>query len=140
MKTIDTASAILKAGNLKDTRPRRIVLDALKRHKKPVSPYALQRWLAAKASELNIATIYRVLDALKDAHIVHSHPCDGSVFLCSMPDNTGHHGFLHCTSCENIEEYADERLCTIENQIARHAKFKPQMHLSEVIGLCSHCA
>jgi Fur family ferric uptake transcriptional regulator len=139
MRISKTASDILKDGKLKDTHPRRMVLDALQKQKKPIAPYALQRWLAKKEEELNIATIYRVLDALKRADIVHEDSCDGSVFLCSMPDTKGHHGFLHCTSCHQISEYVDARLCAIENTIARAAKFKATSHLSEVLGLCSSC-
>lgn len=140
MKTApDTASQILKASYLKDTRPRRIVLDALKLQKKPMSPYALQRWLAAKKNDLNIATIYRVLDTLKDAQIIHEDSCEKSVFLCSMPTIKGHHGFLHCTSCHQIKEYTDARLCVIEDKIAHDAHFQPATHLSEVLGTCSSC-
>ena len=132
-------NSLLDHSGLKDTQPRRLIAEALRSTKKTATPADLQRQLAVKKIDLNIVTIYRVLDAFEKAGIVHKHPCNGSFSLCSIPEKKGHHGFLHCTSCDSISEFADERLCAIENTIAREAKFQPDGHVSEVVGTCSSC-
>jgi Fur family transcriptional regulator, ferric uptake regulator len=125
---------------LKNTQPRRTVMQALSRIRKQVSAYDLQRWMASKGDAMNQVTVYRVLDAFEKAGIVHKHPCDGNFSLCSIPDRKGHHGFLHCHDCGHVEEFCSEALCNIEHGIARKAGFKPSSHVSEIVGACSACS
>lgn len=133
-----TPVTLLKRAHLKDTQTRRIVLTALARLTKPVSPYDLQRKLQAK-SPLGIVTIYRILEAFEKAHIIHKHPCNGMFSLCTMPDTSGHHGFLHCHDCGKVEEFASKKLCAIEHGIAHKAGFRAATHVSEIAGTCKHC-
>ncbi len=132
-------TSVIQKFGLKDTQPRRLVFDALRQSKKSVSPHDVLVWLGKRKTPVNIVTIYRVLDAFEKASIVHRHPCNGHFSLCSIPDQNGHHGFLHCSTCDSITEFADERLCAVENAIAREAKFMPNSHVSEVVGVCSFC-
>jgi Fe2+ or Zn2+ uptake regulation protein len=134
-----SAFPLLQKSGLKDTLPRRLVFGALQNIGKTVSPYDVQRWLMKKSKEVNIVTIYRVFEAFEKAHIVHRHPCNGHFSLCSIPDLKGHHGFLHCSDCDSITEFVDERLCAIENAISLEARFHPETHVSEVVGVCSSC-
>ncbi len=132
-------SELLRKRGLRDTGPRRLVIDMLRRSKKAMSPQDIHRRISAKGSAVNAVTIYRVLQLLTDLHIVHRHPCNGLYTLCSLPGIAGHHGFLHCTSCDGIEEFIDPTLCTLEDGIARKAKFRPSGHVSEITGTCSSC-
>lgn len=131
--------SMLQIRGLKQTGPRRMIIAALQRVRGAIAPYDLQEKMAKCGQKMNAVTIYRVLRALEEHGIVHRHPCDGHYSLCTLPDQKGHHGFLHCHSCGKIDEFADERLCKIENQIARSAKFKPHEHVSEITGVCASC-
>ena len=132
-------AALLKRFSLRDTQPRRLVIEALYRSRKPLSPYDLQKKIARRGAAINTVTVYRILDVFEELGIVHKHPCNGLYSLCSIPHKKGHHGFLHCGACGRVEEFLSKRLCKIENAIARSAKFRPRSHVSEILGLCSAC-
>lgn len=130
---------MLKASGLRDTQPRRLVIEALA-HLNAVSPAAIEAWVRKKGATVNTVTVYRVLSLLERLDLVHRHPCNGEYSLCSLPGQRGHHGFLHCTSCGTVEEFLNHDLCVIENKIARSRSFRPSGHVSEIIGTCRSCS
>lgn len=135
----DQFATVLHGSGLRDTQPRRVVFQALQKLKKALTPHDLQRSLAAKKTDINIVTVYRVLEAFEKANIVHRHPCNGAFSLCTIPHQKGHHGFLHCNSCDKVEEFTDQSLCNLEHGIAKKAGFTPMDHVSEIIGRCKLC-
>ncbi len=129
----------IKASGLRDTQPRRNVLEALAKSKKPLTVSGLGSTIAKHGHAMNVVTLYRILDAFERTGIVHKHPCDGAFSLCSIPNQKGHHGFLHCRSCGAVEEYCSHDLCHMENAIARSHQFVPESHVSEILGQCRSC-
>jgi Fe2+ or Zn2+ uptake regulation protein len=130
----------LKSKGLRDTQPRRLVIEALARIRSAASPAEIHDSIDKKGAAINLVTVYRVLEVLREKHLIHQHPCDGRYSLCSMPDASGHHGFLHCSSCGKTEEFVNAALCRMEDAIARKAKFRPSEHVSELIGTCHSCS
>ncbi len=129
----------LKQYGLRDTQPRRMVLEALKRLDIPVSAYDIHAWINSRGETVSVVTVYRIVSVLEKLNVVHRHACNGLISLCSLPGTGGHHSFLHCHSCGSVEEFADPALCRAENAIAKKAKFKPLKHVSEILGICSSC-
>jgi Fe2+ or Zn2+ uptake regulation protein len=121
---------------LRDTRPRRLVLGGLMRIKGATDPRALHRRLRG---QVDLVTVYRVLRAFEAHGIVHRHPSSGGYALCTMPEAAGHHGFLSCRRCGNVEEFLDPALCRREDRIAESSGFSPERHVSDIIGLCLSC-
>ena len=138
MTIVPYQNLLLQQG-LRDTQPRRLVFASLVRHRKPVSPYDIQKSIAAKGGTVNTVTVYRILSLFEEHHLVHREAETGKYFLCSMPQKPGHHGHLKCNSCGRIDEFQSEDLCRIEDAIAQKFKFKPSAHLSEIAGTCSSC-
>jgi len=132
--------ATLKEHGLKDTQSRRFVLQALQRLKTPASPYDIQKWILAKGGSINAVTVYRIIEAFEHIGLIHRHPCDGHFALCSMPNEKGHHSFLHCTSCGKTQEFHDKQLCKAEERVARTLKFHSNTHVNEILGTCAACA
>lgn len=134
-----TIISTMKKYGLRDTQPRRAVVHALQTMKAPASAYQIRDWLSAQKIAIKPTSIYRILISLEQAQVIHKHPCNGYYALCSIPEQSGHHGFLHCSGCHKVEEFVNEELCKVENTIARTAKFKPATHVSEITGLCHPC-
>lgn len=137
--TTDRIAPLLKLHGLRDTQARRLVVEALRRQKKAMSAQEIRKAVSARGSAINAVTVYRVLEVLERLKVVHRHPCSGNLTLCTMPDQAGHHGFLHCSSCHEVEEFASPRLCEVENEVAREKHFLPHQHVCEIIGICSRC-
>lgn len=129
----------LKKNGYRDTQPRRTVVEALQKMKKPVSPYDVQKWLQKKGTKMNAVTIYRIVDVLEELGIVHKHPFSGLVSICTMPDVAGHHGFLLCRRCDRFQEFHSRELCHAENRVAQRAGYIPDKHVSEIVGICVDC-
>ncbi len=130
---------ILRAAKLRDTQPRRLVLQALIAMGKPLSPKDIYEWCIGENAAINLVTVYRILEKFEEQHIIHKHPSSGGVTLCSLPEEGGHHGFLSCQSCGRVEEFSDSDLCKEENRIAESSGFRPRHHVSEIIGECAEC-
>ncbi len=132
-------SALLRAHNLRDTRPRRAVLRALMRLGRAVSIAQIHAALERTDGGVNTVTVYRILEAFARAGIVHREPETGRFFLCQLPGEAGHHVFLQCLRCGRTEERQDARLCQAEDALAKRAGFLPQSHITQIRGTCRQC-
>jgi len=128
--------AVLARSHIRNTQPRRIILAALGTVARPLSPAEIEVQLGCT---VDLVTIYRTLALFEKNHLVHKHPSTSGYLLCTIPERFGHHGFLTCTSCKTTEEFHDPRFCKLEEAIAHRAKFSAMEHVSEILGLCSHC-
>src|SRR3989344_5666797 len=127
---------LLARSRIRNTQPRRMILAALGTVARPLSPAEIEVQLGCK---VDLVTIYRTLALFEKHHLVHKHPSTGGYLLCTIPERSGHHGFLTCTSCKTTEEFHDPGFCKLEEAIAHRAKFSATEHVSEIIGICSHC-
>lgn len=131
---------LLKARGLRDTQPRRLVVRALYALARPAQQKEVWEWIAEQDAAISLVTVYRILKAFEERHIVHRHLSTGGFTLCSLPHQPGHHGFLSCTACGEVAEFAEPDLCRIENRIAERVGFHPLHHMSEIVGTCRQCA
>jgi Fe2+ or Zn2+ uptake regulation protein len=135
-----TSQELLRSRGLKDTLPRRAVLQILDSAKNPLSIQDIHVHLTKQKQSIGVVTIYRVIEALSKAGLVHRHPLEGTLSGCTLPDVSGHHVLLHCASCGTVREVHDHELCKRENQLAKQLGFTPSHHVSELIGTCSSCS
>jgi Fe2+ or Zn2+ uptake regulation protein len=135
----DKIIGVMRQAGLRDTQPRRLVVEALRKAKKPLSPLEIRKAISARGQAINAVSVYRILEVLERHKLLHRHPCDGGVTLCSMPEMPGHHGFLHCVSCGEVEEFASHELCKVEDEVASKARFTAHSHLAELKGICIRC-
>ena len=139
MATPDPILSALQTQKIRDTQPRRLVVEALRKLGKPASVQDIQKYVRSKGNAINGVTVYRVVALLDKHKLIHRHPCGGLLTLCTMPEMRGHHGFLHCTSCESVKEFIDADLCAAENRVAQQADFLSHRHVSEILGVCKQC-
>lgn len=125
--------------NLRDTKPRRLILDVLKKQKACLLPQDIHACLRKTGERINLVTVYRVLEKFLAAGLVHRHPSTGAYLRCTEPDAKGHHGILSCSHCGKTEEFVSKDLSTIEHRIAESKGYRPRSHISEIIGDCSAC-
>ncbi len=133
------ALSAMRAAGLKETLPRRAVVEALATLSKPATPAQIAATTAKRKTPVNLVTVYRIVEALEPLGIVHRHPCSGAFSLCQLDSVAGHHGFLHCHDCGKTEEFQSEELCSLEKSIAGRAGFLSQSHVAEIVGVCRHC-
>ena len=130
---------ILRKHALRDTQPRRLVLQALIDRQKPASHKEIYEWIQQQNAAINLVTVYRTLETFEKSGILHRHPSSGGMMLCSIGEHKGHHGFLSCEKCGSVEEFCDETLQSQESHIAANAGFMPKHSISETVGVCAGC-
>lgn len=92
------------------TPQRMLIIDALINQKKPISAYDLKNHLDVKGEELNIATIYRILDFWCSLNLVHRISSINKFIFCANPDEKHTHIINCCQKCETIIESCHEKM------------------------------
>lgn len=133
----------LKAGGLKITKPRQMLVEFLAKSNKVLSPYEIRDMLKKQRINADVVTIYRVLEMLETMGLVHKVLAFNGYIRCNTKDfenaeNSCHH-YLICKSCHKVEEVEGEDLSALEKRIVRNHKFKVDSHYLEFIGFCAKC-
>jgi Fur family ferric uptake transcriptional regulator len=95
----------------------------------------------AHEKRLNIgrATVYRTLDLLCQAGLVHGHDFGQGSRRYEAMFGLLHHDHMQCTQCGAIIEFACEEIERLQEQKAREHGFTLTSHRLEMFGLCSRC-
>ena len=98
--------------------------------------------LLERRQERKIAplTVYRHLDFLMRAGLVHRLQSAQTYLPCDHPDHPHESQFLLCSSCGHVDEVESRGLATLLSQIADEHGFRPDHAVVEVKGVCGTCA
>ncbi len=133
-----TTEDIIRQAGLRATTQRKTIVQGIE-VLGCASPRDIETWIAKHGVSINTVTVYRVLEALERVKLLHRLR-DGRVSLCSMPDTHGHHAMLHCTQCDAVTEFHDERICKSVGAHAKSSGFSVEAHNTEILGVCTQCA
>lgn len=127
-----------KAG-LRLTTLRRRVLELVWQSHVPVKAYDLLAILAKERHQAAPPTVYRALDFLQEAGLVHRIASLNAFVGCGEPA-VGHMGqFLICTRCGTVAELDDRTVAHLIQQRATALGFTVSRETIEVEGRCSDC-
>ena len=128
---------LLRSAGLRVTAQRLALLEALEGRRSAVSAQDLHHELRRQEHPPGLATIYRTLQALAEAHEADTFTRDGEVTyrLCG----THHHHHLVCESCGSVQEVEAEQVETWVRNVARRAGFAVTGHTADVYGVCRDC-
>ena len=144
MKTVDSKLLLnFCIKNKKSLTPTRaLIINLLANHKKPRSAYDIQEEINKNnENNINISTIYRVLEFWIELGLVHKISFLNKFFLCVKPDEKHTHMINICTECEAIFETCNEEMGL--NFKKSTSKFKLSLnnkHSIEVPVLCESCS
>lgn len=140
---IADATPTLEQAELRPTRQRMAILQALAKSAKPVTAQALHAKLTPRGARgtrgPGLATVYRTLQALEQAGLARTFPA-GEGELAYKLCHPDHHHHLVCERCGTVVEIPS---CEVEGwaaQIARKRGFRVTAHQADIYGLCSDCA
>ena len=140
MRTID-AESILKPKSVQKSpklnRSQRITLELLSQVPESISAQNLYMLLRQKQS-IGLATVYRVLEALKRSGFIRSRINQQGESLYSIISKDE-----HCLTCINCGESVQIDKCpiqAIDHNLNQSNQFKIYYHTLEFFGLCKHCS
>lgn len=95
-----------------------------------------------KRSEKKIAplTVYRHLDFLIRAGLVHRLESTHRYIACAHPNHAHESQYLLCTSCGHADELESSNVEEILADLAKQRGFQPAKTTIELTGLCQDCA
>jgi Fur family zinc uptake transcriptional regulator len=141
--SVEQASVIFAEKNIRFTDLRRKVFEEIASTHASVGAYEVLDRLAKKGTRLAPISIYRALDALLEAGVVHRLESKNAYFACRrlhQPRTGRRPMFLSCEKCGTVQEVDGDEIFHAIDLAARGAKFEPRVRFVEVSGTCQECA
>jgi len=136
---LERAEALCRAKQLRLTPVRRRVLKLLWRSHQPVGAYQLLEELQ-RHGRATPPTVYRALDFLLQAGLVHRIATLNAFIGCPRPEHPHHGPFLICRSCQLLVELTTDRVSRVIDECTSAAGFSVSEQTIEILGRCPRCA
>ncbi len=123
------------------TPSRILVIKTLSKYQKPQSAYDLLNVInKTEKTNLNISTIYRVLDFWINLGLVHKVSAINKFLLCLTPNEKHTHMLNFCTICEKVVETCSERMGLNLKQSTKKLNLSfDSAQPIEIPVICSQC-
>jgi len=141
--SLEQATAIFAEKNIRFTDLRRKVFEEIASTQASVGAYEVLDRLAKKGTRLAPISVYRALDALLEAGVVHRLESKNAYFACRRMDKprTGRPPiFLSCEKCGAVQEVDGDEIFRAIDTAATGAEFETRVRFVEVSGTCHECA
>lgn len=137
---LSRAEAAFEARGLRLTDLRRQVFEEIAASHHSVGAYDILERMAGKGVRLAPISVYRAIDALIEAGVVHRLESKNAYFACHHAHGGGAaHLVLACERCTTVAEVPGGAAFAAIEGSARAAGFTPRLTVVEVTGLCAHC-
>lgn len=138
-RAIQVAEDICRDRGLRFTRQRRKVLELVWNSHKPVGAYEILDGLGRDGRRAAPPTVYRALEFLIEADLVHRLDSLNAYIGCPDPGNPHIGQFLICGSCHSVTELDDPEITELVESKASRLGFSPSEQTVEIRGLCKAC-
>ena len=136
---IGEAEAICMQRGVRLTEIRRRVLELVWEGHRPVKAYNILDELTRENRRAAPPTVYRALDFLLDAGLVHRIETLNAYVGCGGPRAPHVGQFLVCRKCGAVAEINDPKITQLVAKKAVALNFKVERQTVEVAGLCPDC-
>ena len=139
-EAIATAVQICRERGLRFTEQRRRVLQLVWNSHKPVGAYDILDSLNRAGGKVAPPTVYRALDFLIEADLVHRLDSLNAFVGCPDPRNPHTGQFLICRECRSVAELDDSDIDEMVRRKAASLGFTALRQTLEIEGICRNCA
>ena len=137
---VDRAEQAFETHGLKLTVLRRKVLEEIAASHHAVGAYDIIDSLARKGDRVAPISVYRAIDALLAAGVVHRLESRNAFFAChASHTGGGHQVILACQTCGLVAEVNGDPVFQALTKAAEAANFTVRRRVVEMTGLCKHC-
>jgi Fur family zinc uptake transcriptional regulator len=137
---VATAVEVCAARGLNLTPVRKRVLEIVWRAHEPIGAYEILAELAKERDKAAPPTVYRALEFLMDAGLVHRIDTLNAFLGCDAPGHAHVAQFLVCRNCHRVAEIDDPALNRVLAEKSRSMGFRIEPTSLEIKGLCNDCA
>ncbi len=136
---LQTAERLCRERSLRFTALRRRVLTLVWDSHKPIGAYEILGKLGEQGRTAAPPTVYRALDFLIDAGLVHRLDSLNAFVGCPDPDQAHTGQFLICRECRVVIELDDRDIASLVASKAEALGFSAVRQVLEIEGLCISC-
>jgi Fur family transcriptional regulator, ferric uptake regulator len=134
-----TLTTALRRKGLRITPQREMILLALTRNQGQMTAEQILEKVHEYSPCVNIATVYRNLDILRDNEILSVTALPDHPLQWELVDIEPHH-HLVCTRCGHIEQVPHEVVEVLAAKLRREYGFHADLKHMTLPGVCAHCA
>jgi Fur family transcriptional regulator, zinc uptake regulator len=107
---------------------------------RPVSAYDLIESLAKDGKRLAPVSVYRILEVLQTAGIVHRLESRNAFYACMSAHEAGRQAVTFiCNGCDCVTEADAPEAFHAIGEVLKAAQFQPESTIIEVTGTCAAC-
>jgi Fur family ferric uptake transcriptional regulator len=133
--------SFIKAKGLKTTHQRDVIVDAFFKINYHTSVDDLFGEIRKTDKSIGYATVYRTLKLLKECGLAREWNFgDGHARYEHVADQSEHHDHMICLGCGTIEEFENDRIERMQDQVAKEHGFTVVRHNMELYGYCRKCS
>ncbi len=121
------------------TPQRVMILSAIENSDDHVSAEEIYTQVIAKYPNVNISTVYRTLELLKQLGLV-TETDFGEGRVKYHPANKGHHHHLVCKECGTIIDLDESVMVPVKDALLREYKFIADLEHMAIFGRCVNCS
>ena len=135
---LDSAVEALRAGGLRVSAARRLVLEALYGADGPVTAEQVAGGLAGRLPRSDLASVYRNLETLEEIGLVrHFHLGHGPGLYA--PAGLGEREYLVCGSCGAVKAVEPDEMEPVRSEIRKRFGYEARFSHFPVLGSCPDC-
>ena len=138
-QAVETAEQICRQKGLRFTAQRRRVLELVWNSHQPVGAYDILDRLKNDGHKAAPPTVYRALEFLIEADLVHRLDSLNAFVGCPDPKSPHTGQFLICRSCRSVAEIDDADINAVVDQKAADLGFTAIRQTLEIHGTCKSC-
>jgi len=135
----EALNAYMREKGLRSTNQRRLVSDVFFRTRGHLSIDDLLALVRKKDPTVGYATVYRTLKLLSESGLAYERQFRDGPTRYELAHPESHHDHLICVQCGRIEEFEDQAIEDLQEQVARRHGFAPSSHRHELYGVCAGC-
>ena len=128
--------AYLEKLGLRQTRQRKIILDAVLSAPRHVDAETVAKVAKDIDSSIGLATVYRTLKMMTDSKILVERHFSDQRACFEFADEDVHHDHLICNQCGEIIEFLDEEIEKKQVEVTKNLGFVLTSHKMELFADC----
>lgn len=136
---MSSAEALCRERGLRLTAIRRRVLTLVWESHQPAGAYDILERLREEGRNAAPPTVYRALEFLIEAGLVHRLDSLNAFVGCPDPDRSHTGQFLICRECRTVAELDDTDISRLVAVKAKELGFTAVHQMLEIQGLCAQC-
>ena len=140
---MERAEAAFELKDLRFTKLRQQVFGEIAATHSSIGAYEILARMAGKGTRVAPISVYRAIDALLTAGVVHRLESKNAFFACRRADHTSTGRrpiFLSCEVCGAVGEVDGQDIFDAVDERARGTGFTPKIKFVEISGTCPRCS